>query len=161
MVRLATAKDAAQIAEIYNHYILNTIITFEETPLTSNEILQRINLENTKLPWLVVEKENQILGYAYAGEWKKRTAYKHTVEATVYLKHGEEGNGYGIDLYSDLITQLKKLDYHLIIGGIALPNDSSIALHEKMGFQKVAHFKEVGFKFDQWIDVAYWELVIS
>ena len=98
-----------------------------------------------KYPWLVVEIENRIEGYAYATDWKPRWAYRHSVETTVYLKHGQSGNGYGTMLYTQLIADLKKLKVHTMIGGIAQPNEASIALHEKLGFVKVAHFKEEGF----------------
>ena len=160
MVRNATKDDVSQIADIYNYYILNTTVTFEKTPISHDIIEERITQNQVKYPWLVLENEGQIQGYAYATEWKPRGAYRHSVEATVYLKDGKSGNGYGSKLYSELINQLKKLNVHTVIGGIAQPNEESIALHEKFGFKKVAHFKEVGYKFDQWVDVAYWQLIL-
>ena len=160
MVRNAIKEDVGQITSIYNYYILNSTVTFEKTPI-SNEIMEeRISNIQVKYPWLVLEIEGQIQGYAYATEWKPRGAYRHSVESTVYLKNGKSGNGYGSELYSALINQLKNLNVHTVIGGIAQPNEGSIALHEKFGFKKVAHFKEVGFKFDQWVDVAYWQLIL-
>lgn len=161
MVRPATKNDAKQITDIYNYYILNTTVTFEKTPIDSDTMVERILQTQIKYPWLVLEVEEQILGYAYATDWKPRGAYRHSVEATVYLKHDQSGHGYGSRLYAELINQLSNLKVHTIIGGIAQPNDGSIALHEKFGFKKVAHFKEVGYKFDQWIDVAYWQLILS
>ena len=140
--------------------ILNTTVTFEKTPITSEVFAERIVQNQVKYPWLVLEIEGQIQGYAYATEWKPRGAYRHSVESTVYLKNGKSGNGYGSELYTELIKQLKKLNVHTVIGGIAQPNEGSIALHEKFGFKKVAHFKEVGYKFDQWVDVAYWQLIL-
>jgi L-amino acid N-acyltransferase YncA len=148
MVRAIKIQDAVQIAEIYNHYILNSISTFEESPVSTEEMSQRIQTTITTLPWVVYEEDDQILGYAYASPWKARSAYLHSAEITVYLKHGETNKGLGKKLYLDLIQRLKELNYRTIIGGIALPNDASIALHEKLGFEKVAHFKKVGFKFD-------------
>ena len=160
MVRNAKKDDVSQITDIYNFYILNTTVTFEKTPISNEIIEDRISQTQAKYPWLVLEVEGQIQGYAYATEWKPRGAYRHSVESTVYLRDGQSGNGYGSALYSALISQLKKLNVHTVIGGIAQPNDGSILLHEKFGFKKVAHFKEVGFKFDQWVDVAYWQLIL-
>jgi len=100
------------------------------------------------------------MGYAYANKWKSRRAYKHSVESTIYIQSGELYKGIGTILYGELINRLKNLGFHSIIGGIAMPNEASINLHEKLGFEKVAHFKEVGFKFEKWIDVGYWELLL-
>ena len=161
MIRIVKPEDAGDIAEIYNHYILNSTITFEEIPVTVEEMGERIKSINSGFPWIVYENDRQILGYAYACKWKPRSAYKHSVESTVYLRHDKFKKGLGFLLYSELIRRLVMLDFHTVIGGIALPNEASIALHEKLGFKKVAHFKEVGFKFDQWIDVGYWELIID
>ena len=110
------------------------------------------------LPWLVFEDEDEILGYAYATPWKPRSAYRYSYEISVYVKNDSHGKGIGTTLYSDLINRLKNIGAHVIIGGITLPNDPSIKLHEKMGFKKVAEFEEVGFKFGQWLNVGYWQL---
>lgn len=160
MVRSATKEDALQINDIYNYYILNTSSTFEKTPNEVEELEARVKKTQAKYPWLVLEEEGIIKGYAYATDWKPRGAYRHSVESTVYLKNGESGNGYGTLLYQELLSQLQTQNVHAVIGGIALPNEGSIALHEKFGFKKVAHFKEVGFKFNQWVDVAYWQLLL-
>jgi phosphinothricin acetyltransferase len=98
-----------------------------------------------------------IVGYAYASKWKERSAYKNTAEVTAYLKHGLSGQGYGKALYTTLLEALKALDCHVVLGCIALPNQASVGLHEYFGFSKVAHFTEVGRKFNQWIDVGYWQ----
>jgi phosphinothricin acetyltransferase len=159
MVRLATLADTREIADIYNYYITNSIITFEEIEISTEMMLDRIQVTlGHQLPWLVYEDEKGISGYAYAGKWNARSAYKHSAEVTVYLRHGETGRGLGSLLYKELIAQLRSMDFHAIIGGIALPNAPSVALHEKLGFEKVAHYREVGFKFNQWIDVGYWQL---
>ena len=91
-------------------------------------------------------------------QWKARSAYRFSVESTVYIDQNSIGNGIGSLLYKELLSNLKNSRIHSVIGGIALPNPSSIALHEKYGFKKVAQFKEVGIKFDKWIDVGYWQL---
>src|SRR5258708_7522169 len=161
MIRPPTTADAAAIAAIYNHYVANTIITFEEEPVGVAEMSGRMaEVAAAKLPWLVWAGDEKVLGYAYAGKWKSRCAYRYTVEATVYLDQAATGRALGTRLYTALIAGLKQSGYHGVIGGVALPNAASVALHEKLGFQKVAHFKETGFKFKQWIDVGYWELIL-
>lgn len=159
MIRKATAADAEAIASIYNHYVQETIITFEEQPVSASEMAKRIaEVSAASLPWLVAEKNGSIVGYARATKWKDRSAYRFSVETTIYLAPHIVGKGIGTSLYQVLLTQLKGLELHIAIGGVALPNAASIALHEKLGFRKVAHFSDVGFKFYKWIDVAYWQL---
>ena len=99
----------------------------------------------------------QVVGYAYAGRWHDRSAYRYSVETTIYLDADHLGKSIGSGLYAALLQQLKERGMHVAIGGIALPNPGSVALHEKLGFRKVAHYGEVGFKFNRWIDVGYWQ----
>ena len=161
MIRPATTADAAAIAAIYNHYVLTTCVTFEEEAVPTAEMAQRIaDTRATELPWLLWEEAGKILGYAYASKWKSRCAYRYSVESTVYLDPAATGRGLGTQLYTMLIAELRAQKFHGVIGGVALPNAASVALHEKFGFQKVAHFKEVGWKFEHWIDVGYWELIL-
>lgn len=157
-IRPATRNDTTAICDIYNYYIDNTIVTFEEEHVVPDEMFRRIE---SKAIWIVGEVDREIVGYAYAGMWRERKAYERTLESTVYLKKGAQGNGYGTELYSELIDQLRKTDSHVVIGGISLPNEASVRLHEKMGFVKVAHYNEVGYKFDKWIDVAFWQLILD
>ena len=112
------------------------------------------------LPWLVAEVGNAVVGYAYARKWRVRSAYRHSVETTIYLEHGHEGRGVGTTLYSALLPILRAGGLHVAIGGVALPNEASVALHEKLGFERVATFRQVGFKHDRWVDVAYWQLLL-
>ena len=162
MIRKAELTDSGAICKIYNHYIENTIVTFEEAPVSKPEMTARISaVLDESFPWLVYCSDQQVLGYAYAGPWKSRSAYNYSVEVTVYLDHNFTGKGIGSALYTSLISDIKEKGMHAVFGGIALPNEASIALHEKLGFSKVAHFKEVGFKFGQWIDVGYWELLLD
>ncbi|MRX28338.1 GNAT family N-acetyltransferase [Kangiella sp. HZ709] len=161
MIRSANKHDSQVIASIYNHYIANTFITFETEQVHSDEIYSRIQeAHKLKLPFLVYVHENQVVGYAYASKWKGRCAYRFTAEVTVYLDPKTIRKSYGLSLYQELFSRLKQLDYHTAIGGISLPNLASVALHEKMGMTKVAHFKETGNKFDQWIDVGYWPKIL-
>lgn len=160
MLRQVTPEDARAIREIYNHYILNSVITFEETPVDTGEMRRRIATVIPDMPWLVYEADQKVAGYAYAVPWKGRSAYRHSAEITVYLNPSQFKKGLGTLLYTELIARLRHKGFHALMGGIALPNAASIALHEKLGFQKVAHFKEVGYKFNRWIDVAYWQLLL-
>jgi phosphinothricin acetyltransferase len=158
VIRGAAAADVAAIAGIYNHYVRETIVTFEEEPVAAEQMGVRIaSVAADGLPWLVAEQGGEIVGYAYATKWKERVAYRYSVESTVYVAPGSEGRGLASALYSALFERLAELGVHAVMAGIALPNERSVALHEKFGLAKVAHFREVGFKFGQWIDVGYWE----
>jgi L-amino acid N-acyltransferase YncA len=157
LIRPCTPSDTAAICTIYNYYIEHTVITFEETPLSVAQMQERINTYIQRYPWLVCEVDGEVVGYAYASKWKERVAYKHTAEITVYLKHDIIQKGYGSALYAELIAQLKTGGCHVALGCIAIPNEPSVKLHERLGFQKVAHFTAVGRKFDRWLDVGYWQ----
>lgn len=161
MIRPALLADTEAIARIYNHYIFNTVITFEEQVVTPQAMARRIDdVYAVSLPWLVAESSGTIAGYAYASRWKDRSAYRYAVESTVYLDPAALGVGFGSQLYEALLADLRQQKLHTVIGGIALPNEASTRLHEKFGFRKVAHFKEVGYKFGQWVDVGYWQLIL-
>ena len=151
--------DSEQIAEIYNFYIQNTHHTFETERINPVEMQKRINQIIENYPFLVCEENQEIFGYAFATQYKSRCAYKNSAEVSVYIKNGLKQKGIGTKLYEKLFEELSKTEVHAIIAGIALPNEASIKLHEKFGFEKVAHFREVGFKFERWIDVGYWELL--
>jgi phosphinothricin acetyltransferase len=159
MIRSANSSDAEAIASIYNHYVRNTVITFETDGVPASEMAARIQeVTAAGLPWLVYEQESRVIGYAYASKWKGRCAYRFSVESTVYIDHEHTKQGIGTQLYEALLAQLRAANLHVVIGGIALPNAGSVALHERFGFEKAGHFSEVGFKFDRWIDVGYWQL---
>lgn len=160
MIRSVYTEDTEAICSIYNHYVINTILTFEEKPVSKEEMTDRIAKVTVSLPWIVLEENEEINGYAYANNWKIRSAYRFSVESSIYLRPEFLGKGAGRILYEALISKLHNLSLHTVIGGIALPNESSVALHERLGFLKVAHFTEVGWKFNQWIDVGYWELLL-
>ena len=161
MIRSARITDSQVLADIYNHYISTSSVTFEEVLISAEIMGDRIQKTTKLYPWIVFEVQNEIIGYAYATEWKPRSAYRFTAESTVYVKSGQEGKGVGSTLYSRLLSELHSLDVHAVIAGITLPNKASVALHEKMGFEKVAHFRQTGFKFNEWRDVGYWELLLK
>lgn len=159
--REATGSDAEAICRIYNHYVLGTTITFEEEAVTVETMGGRIAEVTSRYPWLVCEVEGKVVGYAYATGWRPRTAYRYSVESTIYLDAAICGRGLGAPLYADLIRRLREGGFHRVMGGVALPNEASVALHERLGFKKVAQFTEVGWKFGRWIDVGYWELELG
>jgi len=162
MIRDATQDDADAIASIYNHFVISTSISFEEEAVTASEMARRIaDVQAAGLPWLVVEEGDAVAGYAYATKWRVRHAYRYSVESSVYLLPEKSGQGLGTVLYTALLNRLRDSNYHLVIAGIALPNAGSIALHEKFGFEKVAQFSEVGYKFNRWTDVGYWQMKLG
>ena len=157
VIRSVAPGDAGAIVAIYNHYIAHTVATFEEEPVASVEMEGRIRGVTGRFPWLVFEEGGEILGYSYAKAWHGRSAYRYAIESTVYLHPDATGRGVGGELYATLLAQLDGLGLHRAVGVIALPNPASVALHEALGFQKVAHLSELGWKFERWIDVGYWE----
>jgi len=159
MIRAVLDSDVSAIIDIYNYYIEESIATFEEQTISTSDMLSRIvKVSANNLPWLVAEDNSgQVIGYAYASKWRERFAYRFSVEVTVYLSVNHAQQGLGTQLYTALFNELKNLSINTVIGGISLPNPASIALHEKFGMKKVAHFQDVGFKFGQWIDTGYWQ----
>lgn len=161
MIRKVQISDAEYICRIYNYYVLNTTISFEEIPVSDDQMRSRIEQVTGQYPWLVYVEENNVVGYAYVSRWKERSAYRYSVESAIYLDPAYTGKGIGTILKAELIKDLKENSVHSIIAGIALPNPASIALCEKFGFRKIGQFYEVGYKFHKWIDVGYWELILQ
>jgi phosphinothricin acetyltransferase len=159
VIRDASPADAPDVAAIYNHYIAHTVITFEVDVLSDDDLRARIaKVQGAGYPWLVSESDGRVEGYAYASQFRDRAAYQHSAEATVYLAPDATGRGVGSTLYRALTERLRAMGIHLVVGGIALPNDASVGLHESLGFRRVGAFSEIGRKFDRWIDVGFWEL---
>ena len=160
MIRNVQIEDSQAIADIYNHFVLETIVTFDETTVPASFFKAKIQDITRSYPWFVWIEDETLMGYAYASEWNERSAYHQTVETTIYLGPDFVNLGIGTKLYSALIDSVKSDGAHTVIGGISLPNKGSVALHEKMGYQKVAHYKEVGYKFGRYIDVGYWQKIL-
>ena len=160
LVRKVRSSDSGQITRLYNHYIRHSTATFEEEALQGDEMLSRIALQRSKgLPWLVCEQDGEILGYAYAGPFRKRAAYRFTLESAVYVDPKQTGKGIGRALYDALLSELSThSECRMLMGVITIPNEPSIRLHENLGFEKVGVMREVGYKFGQWIDVGIWQL---
>jgi phosphinothricin acetyltransferase len=160
MIRPATLSDAQALAEIYNPYVRDTTITFEAEPVTAAEMAGRIAKVTEAYPWLVWDEGGQILGYAYSSVWRARAAYRYSTETAIYLSMERRRQGVGTSLYQALLDELRQRGFHSVLGCLALPNEPSVRLHEKLGFQKVGHMREAGRKFDAWVDVGFWELLL-
>lgn len=163
MIRMATVADAERICEIYNPYVLNTAVTFEAIEVSVAEMRKRIETRLERHAWYVYEDRDsgQVEAYAYAGIWRERQAYRFTAEVTVYVCDKCQGKGIGKALYTRLIDSMREKGYQVLVAGIALPNQNSIKVHEAMGFKRAATFKNVGYKFDRWMDIGFWELQLN
>lgn len=160
-VRRVSGKDASDIAKIYNFYIENTTITFETMPISSDEMAKRVESISSSYPYLVYEKEGRILGYCYAHLWKEKAAYQLTAEVTIYVASDSRSHGIGSELMERLLDECNKAGLHSLIACITVPNDASVKFHEKYGFKQVSYFREVGRKFDKWLDIYDYELILG
>lgn len=155
-IRFATPADAGSLAAIYNPYVTHTFITFEERPVDVGEMKRRIVDVSREGVWLVAESQGRTEGYAYARPWHARSAYRHSVESTIYLHPDAMGHGLGTRLYQALLDELASRSVRRVVGVIALPNAASVALHERLGFEPAGRLPELGRKLGRWIDVGYW-----
>ena len=157
IIRSAARSDAPAILEIYAPIVDETAISFELAVPPVEEIEERIENTLAKGPWLIAEEDGDCLGYAYAGVWRQRAAYRHTAETAVYVSAKHRRGGVARKLYHALFEDLRARGKRTLIAGITLPNDASIAFHESLGFRPVGVFSKVGLKFDRWHDVGFWE----
>lgn len=158
-VREATATDLPALCEIYNHYVKNTHVTFDMTPVTTRQRagwLAHYN-QRSRHRLFVGEAWGEVVGYACSSQFRPRPAYDQSVETTIYLAPDAMGQGYGRMLYSHLLDSLEDTDVHRCYGIIALPNEASVRLHKSLGFAEVGHFHEVGYKFNQYWDTLWLE----
>lgn len=160
-IRKVTLNDAEALLQIYKPYILNTPITFETAVPPLEEFQKRVMDISATFPWLVAETDQQIVGYTYATTFKARQAYQWSVESTLYIDQNHHRQGLGRKLYKALFQELQTMGVINIVGVIALPNTPSVSLHESFGFTPAAHFKNIGFKLNQWWDVGYWQLQLT
>ena len=160
MIRKVTQADIRDIVLIYNYYIENSTITFETSPVSYEEMANRIADISEKYPFFVYVDSGKVVGYCYASSWKKRAAYSKTVESTIYIVEDFQRRGIGGILMKKLIDELREKSFHAVIACITIPNPSSIGLHERLGFRQVSAFKEVGYKLGKWLDVGDWEMLL-
>ena len=155
-IRIATPEDAAAIAAIYAPIVLDTAITFDETPPSAADMAGRIATTLDTYPWLVAETNGAVAGYAYASIHNKRAAYRWSCDITVYIDAAHRRTGAGRQLYGHLFATLIRLGYVTAYAGITLPNAASIGLHEQLGFEYIGTYRTVGFKHGRWHDVGWW-----
>jgi len=159
-IRDVKLSDAPAIADIYNYYIVNTTVTFEMEPVTSEEMGRRIREISAKHPYFVYEEEGKVTAYCYVHPWRKRAAYLHTLETTIYLDHGVKHHGIGSLMLKHLIELCKHQGYHALIACATDENEESKAFHEHFGFKQVAHYEQVGWKFNRWLGINSFELIL-
>ena len=162
VIRPAREDDAQAVCAIYDFHVAHGTASFDSVGPSADEWAVKIgDVTAQGWPFLVAERGGAVVGYAYAAKWHERSAYRNTVEVSVYLHHECGGKGLGTMLYEELFRRLKAKGLHVVIGGIALPNPQSEKLHEKFGMEKVGHFSQVGYKLGQWVDVGYWQVQLN
>ena len=160
-IRLATEDDLPAMLEIYNDIILNTTAVYEYEPHTLEMRRQWfLTKQEQRLPVFLAEEDGGLAGFSTIGPFRAWAAYKYSVENSIYVKNGLRGKGIGRLLLAPLIGAARNLKMHTIIAGIEATNIASIKLHESFGFKEVAHFKEVGWKFERWLDLKFLQLLI-
>ena len=157
-IRLATERDAEQVAAIYAPNVTDSIISFESEPPGADQMRRRIEATLERYPWLVCDRQGRVLGYAYAGAHGSRAAYRWSVDVSVYV-HGEaHRTGVGRALYASLFAALELQGFYNAYAGATLPNPPSVGLHEAMGFRPVGVYQGTGYKMGAWHDVGWWHL---
>lgn len=146
---------------IYTPVVLETAISFELEPPSLEEFSRRVAAVTRRDPWLVAEVDGQVAGYAYASDFRSRPAYAATRETTVYVADWARGCGVGASLVDSLLAELEARGVGQVIAGIALPNPASVALHERLGYRYVGTFDAVGYKFDRWHDLGFWQRALA
>ena len=159
-VRPTEPADFPHIARLINHYIRNTAVHFGDADVTPEDFEREWRETRDAYPWVSADLDERFAGYAKAGLWRERAAYRLTVETAIYVEDFARGKGVGKALYTRLLEQCKARGFHVAVAGATLPNDASIRLHESVGFQTVGVFREVGRKFNQWHDVIWWQRVL-
>ena len=157
-IRAASPADAPAIADLYATFVESSAATFEEQAPTPADVVVRMT-SRPRLPWLVAEDpDGHVLGFAYASPHHVRSAYRWSVNCSVYLDESAQGRGIAAALYRDIIDAVRDLGYVSLFAGIALPNDRSVALHERLGFRRIGAFPVSGFKLGVWREVGWWWL---
>ena len=158
-IRDATAeRDAEACRDIYAPYVRDTAVSFEEAIPSVEEFEGRIRKTTATHPWIVMEVDGRVVGYAYATQHRPRAAYRWTAEVTVYIDGHHHRSGIGRRLYTELLVRLRRQGFRLAVAGITLPNPGSVGLHVAMGFEPVGVYNRIGWKFGAWHDVGWWQL---
>ena len=159
-VRTATEQDLSAIREIYNHYVLTSTCTFQLEPESEADRREWFRARSDRHPVTVAEEDGMVVAWAALSTWNKRAGYDRTVEASVYVRADRHRCGLGRALLLDLLDRARALGHHVVIGGASTDQPGSIALQESLGFEHVACFREVGYKFGRWLDVVYLQKVL-
>ena len=160
MVRPATRSDAGVINDIQNHYVVHSTATFLTEPLTLEQRLTWLENRSQAHPVIVAEAEGSVVGWGSLEVFRGRPAYRHTTEFSIYVHPERHRRGIGRALLADLITRARALGHHALVGGCCSESTAIIALLEALGFSRVAHFREVGHKFDRWLDVVFLQCLL-
>ena len=161
VIRLATHTDLPAINDIYNHYVLHSTCTYQEEPESIEDRCRWFAHHGEAHPIIVAEVENRIVGWGSLSTYHARSAYRRTVENSVYVHHQLHRRGIGSILLKELVRRARNLRHHVIIAAIDAEQPPSVALHARFGFQKVGLMKRLGFKFNRWLDVIYMELLLE
>jgi phosphinothricin acetyltransferase len=156
-IRPAREGDFDAIAAITNHYITTSAIHFAYEPVAAASFADTWRAHSDQHPWLVADEDGAVVGYAKSGTWRERAAYAWTCEVGLYVAHDARGRGLGRALYDALLAECARRGFHSAIAGITLPNDASIALHARLGFESVGIVRHAGFKHGAWHDVAFYQ----
>lgn len=156
-IREVQQSDALAIAEITNYYIEHTNFNLDDKFVSETEVQSKIIEIQKKYPYLVGEEDGKIIGFAHGYCYNAKVGYDATAGTTIYLSSEAQGKGYGTRLYNGLLSSLPLFDVKVALGGITSGNEASVALHQRLGFRKVAHFEKIGYKFGAWVDVEYWQ----
>ena len=157
-IRTPQPQDFEAIARLTNIFIEKTAIHFGYELLSATDHQQAYEQDHQRYPWLAAFVDGAFAGYAKSCVWREREAYRHSVETSVYVEESFRRAGVARALYLKLFDELRANDFHVAIAGATLPNDASVRFHESVGFKRVGTFREVGRKFDQWHDVAFFEI---
>jgi L-amino acid N-acyltransferase YncA len=152
------ARDAAACATLYAPFVEDTVASFEDVPPTAAELAERMASIAERFPWLVLEEDGRVAGFAYASQHRTRAAYRWAVDVAVYVDPAHQRRGGGRRLYEELFDRLRGQRYRTACAGIALPNDASLALHQALGFEHVGTYRSIGWKAGAWRDVSWWQL---
>jgi L-amino acid N-acyltransferase YncA len=160
IIRPATAADLDAINAIYNHYVHHSTCTYQEEPSTAEERAAWFAAHGPEHPVTVAEVNSEVIGWGSLSQFHARSAYRRTVENSVYVRHDRHRQGIGAALLADLINRAAALGHHAIIAGIDAEQTASVAIHRRFGFEHVGHLRQVGFKFGRWLDVIYMERLL-
>jgi phosphinothricin acetyltransferase len=161
LIRPARRTDLKAINHIYNHYVLHSTCTYQEEPETMAERRRWFDHHGNQHPVIVAELDGAVVGWGSLSAYHPRSAYRRSVENSVYVHHQFHRRGIGSLVMKDLIKRARRLGHHAIIAGIDAEQSASVDLHSRFGFKKVGQLVQVGFKFKRWLDVIYMELVLK